>query len=301
MAQAGRLNRIGSMLAPVSNWMARWPGAGWIAARAMGIDPRRPLPHFERNHFRKWFRKRMRTAVPAARARGPIVLLDDCLTSYGEPQVNRAAVEVLEAAGYEVHLAGLECCGRTYASKGLLSHARRFAAQNIARLLPWANRGIPIVGCEPSCLLMLVDEYLDLVPGEDALTVAHQAELVDSHLRRIGVNLPLRPLQQEVVLHGHCHQKALVGAQDTLAMLGTIPESSVRQIDSGCCGMAGSFGYEHYDLSMAIGERVLFPAVRAAPGAVVIAPGFSCRQQIAHGTARAAVHPVQLLAAQLES
>jgi Fe-S oxidoreductase len=118
-------------------------------------------------------------------------------------------------------------------------------------------------------------------------------------LRRVGVELALRPFDQNVVLHGHCHQKALVGAQDTLAMLKTVPGANVQLVDSGCCGMAGSFGYEHYDMSMAIGERVLFPAVRKASTATIIAPGFSCRQQIAQGTGRAAQHPVQLLAQQL--
>lgn len=301
LANAGRLNRLGSALAPVSNWMARLPGAGWIGERMMGIDARRPLPRFERNHFRKWFRRHAKSqATAGAPSRGPIVLLDDCLTSYCEPEVNRAAVEVLIAAGYEVHLAGLGCCGRTFASKGFLTHAQQLATQNIAQLLPWAKKGVPIVGCEPSCLLMLVDEYLDLVPGDDAQTVAGQAELIDSHLRRVGIELALRPLEQNVVLHGHCHQKALVGAQDTLAILQSVPGANVQLVDSGCCGMAGSFGYEHYDMSMAIGERVLFPAVRKAPTATIIAPGFSCRQQIAHGTGRMPKHPVQLLARQLQ-
>src|SRR5262249_19208030 len=161
-------------LAPLSNWAATLPGAGRLARRLLGIDPRRPLPRFARNHFRKWFRRRARFARDTeSRAsngqapRGPIVLLDDCLTSYCDPRVNRAAVDALEAAGYEVHLAGLTCCGRTYASKGFLAKAQELARANIERLLPWARRGVPIVGCEPSCLLMLADDYRDLVPGEE--------------------------------------------------------------------------------------------------------------------------------------
>src|SRR5206468_379300 len=120
---------------------------------------------------------------------------------------------------------------------------------------------------------------------------ARQAMLVDSHLVRNQITLPLASTSKPVVLHGHCHQKALVGVQDTLAALGKIPGSSVQLVDSGCCGMAGSFGYEHYDMSMAIGERVLFKAVRGAPDATIIAPGFSCRHQIEHGTGRQARHP----------
>lgn len=300
LAHAATLNKIGSALAPLSNWAAEWPGAGWFARRVLGIDPRRPLPRFERNHFRKWFARRRLPAGGNLNAkRGPIVLLDDCLTSYCEPGVNRAAVEVLEAAGYEVHLAGLPCCGRTLASKGFLTEAQKLARENIARLLPWAQRGVPIVGCEPSCLLMLVDEYPDLVPGDAARRVASQAVLVETHLARSNLELPLRPHPQKILLHGHCHQKALVGVKDTQAALAMIRGSEVQLIDSGCCGMAGSFGYEHYEVSMAIGERVLFKAVRDAPGAVVIAPGFSCRHQIEHGTGRQARHPIELLAEHL--
>lgn len=302
MANAALLNRLGSAFAPLSNWIAQLPGAGWLASQVMGIDARRPLPQFERNHFRKWFSRthKPNTArTKTSAARGPIVLLDDCLTSYCEPQVNRAAVNVLEAAGYEVHLAGLACCGRTWASKGLLKEAQNLARENIGRLLPWAQQGVPIVGCEPSCVLMLADEYRDLVPGEEAETVAAQAVLVDSLLMRAGVELKLKPAEQNIVVHGHCHQKALVGAGETLSALRSIPGAGVSLVDSGCCGMAGSFGYEHYDVSMAIGERVLFPSIRNAPGSTICAPGFSCRHQIEHGTGRKASHPVEILAAHL--
>lgn len=295
MGQVWRLNRLGAAFAPLSNWVPRLPGAAWLQERLLGIDARRPLPTFEREHFRRWFQRRH----PAASApRGPIVLLDDCLTSYCEPRVNRAAVAVLEAAGYEVHLAGLPCCGRALISKGMLEEARQLARDNIAALLPWAQRGVSIVGCEPSCLLSLVDDYLDLVPGPDARAVAAQARLIDSHLVQHEIELPLVAPDGEVLLHGHCHQKALVGARDTVAALSQGSTSRVRLVDSGCCGMAGSFGYEHYDLSMKIGGRVLFPAVEAHEGEIA-APGFSCRHQIEHGTGRRAHHPIELLAARL--
>ncbi len=304
LANAARLNQLGSAFAPLSNWATSLPGAGWLARQVLGIDSRRPLPRFERNHFRKWFRRNRRPAGDAMTAsssapRGPVVLLDDCLTSYCEPGVNRSAVKVLEAAGFEVHLAGLECCGRTWASKGLLSKAQELARTNLDRLLPWARRGVPIVGCEPSCLLMLVDEYPDLVPGEPARLVASRAALVDTLLIAQQIALPFKSREQTIVLHGHCHQKALVGTADTLAALRQIPGAAVSLVDSGCCGMAGSFGYEHYDLSMAIGERVLFPAVRKAADSAIAAPGFSCRHQIEHGTGRQAKHPIEILAESL--
>lgn len=297
LAHPARLNRLGSALAPISNWLARAPGSGWLREKLLRIDARRPLPQFVRRNFRAWFAGR---AQPAAGARGPIVLLDDCLTSFCEPQVNQSAVALLEAAGYEVHLAGLECCGRAMISKGLLKEAKQLAAENVSRLVPWADRGVPIVGCEPSCLLTLVDEYPDLVPGDEARRVAAAASLVDSHLASIGAQLPLKPLGNRAILHGHCHQKALVGLAGTRNALAQVPDMKLEVLDSGCCGMAGSFGYEHYELSIKIGERVLLPAVRAAADAVVVAPGFSCRQQIFHATGRRALHPAELLARQLE-
>jgi len=297
LAHAARLNGLGSALAPVSNWLVHAPGAGWLAEKLLGIDRRRPLPHFERNHFRRWFARR--DSHPLRTKRPPIVLLDDCLTSYCEPAVNRSAVRVLEAAGYDVQLAGLECCGRTLVSKGFLQEAKTLAERNIARLLPWAERGVPIVGCEPSCLLMLRDEYLDLVPTDAARQVASQAVLIDMHLAHCGVQLPLVAQSGKILLHAHCHQKALVGTADTIAALGMLPGAEVQTLDSGCCGMAGSFGYEHYEMSMQIGERVLFPAVRGSTQAVIVAPGFSCRQQIEHGTGRPAVHPIQLIDSKL--
>ncbi len=301
MAHVASVNHLGSVFAPVSNWLLRAPGAAWLRERMAGLDRRRPLPRFVRQHFAKWFSNRRGRSTSAPATRGLIVLLDDCLTSFCEPQVNRSAVKVLEAAGYEVHLAGLVCCGRAAISKGMLTDAKRLAEESIGQLAPWAERGIPIVGCEPSCVLTLTDEYRDLAPGPAAEMVAKATSLIDTHLVRAGVEL-LAPSQSgspaasRLLLHGHCHQKALVGMRDTLDILKQLPAGETQLIDSGCCGMAGSFGYEHYDMSMKIGERVLFPAVRAAADATIVAPGFSCRQQIAHGTGRRAVHPIELLA-----
>jgi FAD/FMN-containing dehydrogenase/Fe-S oxidoreductase len=295
IGQTARLNRLGSALAPVSNALAALPPAGWLRERLLGFDRRRPLPRFERQSFQRWFIRQQTTLAPSPR--GDVVLLDDCLTSFCEPHVNQAAVLALEAAGYRVQLAGLMCCGRTLISKGLLGEAKRLATQNLARLTPWVDRGVPIVGCEPSCVLAFVDDYQDLVPGEATRRLGAAAGLVESLLVKADLPPPGGPLQQ-VLLHGHCHQKALVGLADTQALL-QAAGCAVSVVDSGCCGMAGSFGYEHYDLSLQIGERVLFPAVRGAGEATIVAPGFSCRHQIEHGTGRRAVHPVELMAAAL--
>ncbi|HEV3417107.1 MAG TPA: FAD-linked oxidase C-terminal domain-containing protein, partial [Pirellulales bacterium] len=199
MAGVARVNRLGSAFAPLSNWMSRFPGMGLLIQKLMGVDRRRPLPRFVHQHFQKWFRRHER---PGAAPRGPIVLLDDCLTSFCEPQVNRAAVEVLEAAGYEVHLANLECCGRAAISKGLLRDAQQRARHNIELLRPWAEKGVPIVGCEPSCLLTLTDEYLDLVPGAAAQQVASAAALIETHLVRAGISVSEAARPGKLLLHG---------------------------------------------------------------------------------------------------
>jgi FAD/FMN-containing dehydrogenase/Fe-S oxidoreductase len=298
MANIAHLNHLGSAFAPLSNWLMRMPGAARLVSRLAGTDRRRPLPKFVRANFQKWFRGRGQRPEQSA-PRGPILLLDDCLTSFCEPQVNRAAVEVLEAAGYEVFLANLECCGRAAISKGLLGEAQQRARRNIDLLLPFAERGVPIVGCEPSCLLTLTDEYLDLVPGDAARRVAGAAALVETHLVRNAIALAPQARPGNVLLHGHCHQKALVGMADTLKLLAAISGTETTLVDSGCCGMAGSFGFEHYDLSMKIGDRVLFPAVRGAADSTILAPGFSCRHQIEHGTGRTALHPIEFLAGAL--
>jgi Fe-S oxidoreductase len=233
------------------------------------------------------------------------VLLDDCFTTYNNPDVGIAAVRVLEASGYRVVLAGLRCCGRPAISKGLLKLGRELARENLAKMLPMARQGMPILGCEPSCLVTLVDEYLDLRLGPGANEVARQCALVDAFVADQGrtPDLRFRPLGGRVLLHGHCQQKATVGTAGTLAALKRIPELEVNELDSGCCGMAGSFGYErgHYDVSVALARRVLIPAATADPEARLVAPGFSCRSQV-HGLAGIdAVHPIQILAAQLDA
>jgi Fe-S oxidoreductase len=202
-----------------------------------------------------------------------------------------------------VELAGLACCGRPAISKGLLTLARGLAAQNVAKLARWAAEGTPILGCEPSCLLTLVDEYRDFRLGSDAELVASQSHLVEAFLAdRVRVpELSLRPRPGKALLHGHCQQKALVGTAATVAALLRIPDLDLTELDSGCCGMAGSFGYElgHYDVSSALANRVLLPAAATFPNALFIAPGFSCRSQL-HGLANVhAKHPVEVLAEQL--
>jgi Fe-S oxidoreductase len=233
------------------------------------------------------------------------VFLADSFTTWTEPAVPIAAIELLEAAGWRVHVEGDACCGRASISKGLLDQAGELAARMSARLAPFAERGVPIVGVEPSCLMTLRDEQVALRPDDPAaLAVAGATRLVEELLTEAIVDGGLRLREQSplrgrrILFHGHCHQKALVGTDATVRLLRRIPGVEVAEVDAGCCGMAGSFGFEaeHYDLSMRIGGLRLFPAVAAEPAATLLAAtGVSCRQQIAHGTGRAAHHPVELV------
>lgn len=295
------LNRVGSAAAPVANWLGRQPILRWLMQRMTGIDARRPLPQFAWHSFPKWFDRHR--PHPAAGTRGNVVLLDDCLTSYCQPDVNQSAVRLLEQAGYRVHRAGLWCCGRPLISKGLLEPAKRLVRRNVTQLWELTQRGWPILGCEPSCLLTLVDEYPDLFPAAETTAVGQNSFLLDGWLadRAAEGTLPLsfRSLPETALVHGHCQQKALVGLSGTQRALNLIPELTAKPVDSGCCGMAGAFGYDHYDVSQQIGERVLFPAVRQHRQGPVIAPGFSCRHQISDGTQQLALHPVELLLQQL--
>jgi len=305
------LNRLGSATAPLSNLPRPVPVLRRLADRALGLTAHRPLPVFERQNLARWFRRRQRRPEPDGRpastgTAGPVTFLADSFTSFSEPGIGRAAIELLERAGHRVRLESSGCCGRSSLSKGLIEDARRKALALVGALA--ATEG-PIVGCEPSCLLMLRDEHRALLPGDPRVTdVGGRARLVEELLLeaiddgRLRLRSDAWPAGRQVVFHGHCHQKAEVGTAATVALLRRIPGVVVVELDAGCCGMAGSFGFEseHYDVSMAVGADRLFPAVRAASAsAVVAATGVSCRQQIHHGTDRRAWHPVELIRAAL--
>jgi len=291
------LNRLGARMPGLVNWISRLAWSRWALEKLAGIDRRRPLPALAAQTFTDWFARRAR---PAAAARGEVVLFNDTFTTYNVPEIARAAVGVLEAAGYRVVLVDRKCCGRPLISKGMLAEAREHAAWNVERLAPYARRGVPIVGLEPSCLLTLRDEVVDLVRTDDARAVARQALLFEEFLvreRGRGLALSFGAKGRKALLHGHCHQKALVGTAPTVAAL-RWAGFEVEEVDSGCCGMAGSFGFEreHYDISVALGNRRLAPAVKAAAADTeIVAPGVSCRQQIQHLAGRRAKHPAEVL------
>ena len=311
--QAAMLGALGAATAPVSNWVLGSGPVRWLLQRLAGVDARRRLPAFARPRFTRWFEaRRERLAAPRGAATtlaggGRVALLVDTFTEFYYPSIGQAAVRLLEAAGCQVILAPSGCCGRPMISNGLVREAQALARRNVPRLQPLVDAGVPIVGLEPSCTVMLKDEYPDLVPGDAAESVARHTLMIEEFLVRLhehGVRLPFAPRPRTVVLHGHCHQKAMVGTQASLSALGWLPRTTVREVDSGCCGMAGSFGYEHehYDVSLAMGERVLFKAIRdLPPDALVVAAGASCRQQILHGTGRRALHLAEALADALDA
>ncbi|TAJ19437.1 MAG: FAD-binding oxidoreductase [Dehalococcoidia bacterium] len=302
MPQLSRLAvRLGPLLAPLQT-LGALPPARWALERILGIHHARPLPRIHAATFSRWFAARP-SAVPGRRR--DAVYFVDTFTEYQHPEVGRAAVSVLEALGYRVRVVPqVACCGRTLLSSGQLAAARDLARANIEQLRPYAAAGTPIVGTEPSCLLALRDEYLSLVPTEDARTVADAAVLLDELVARLAsedssVASLFRPLDRPAVLHAHCHQKAIAGAEPTLAALSLVPGLSTTLVDSACCGMAGSFGFEaeHYDVSLAMARRSLIPALDDAPSdAEVLVTGISCRQQVEHLSTRRPRHTAELLA-----
>jgi Fe-S oxidoreductase len=242
-----------------------------------------------------------------------VLLFPDTFTNYHEPALGLAAVEVLERAGCSVTLdvpgAELMCCGRPLISNGLLAEAVAYAGHNVKHLHAWAAEGKPILACEPSCILTLKDDYPTLLRGPlrgMAETISAVCWTFEEFLQRRlassgkedGPSLNWRAGPRTILVQPHCHQRSLTGTSALLALLRRIPGAAVVDLDAGCCGLAGSFGYEkeHYEVSLRIAEQRLVPALRQAPAdAVLVAPGFSCRMQIAHCTGRNAVHPAELL------
>jgi len=305
-ANIALLSRLGMRAGAAANMLAHWAPARALIQRYGGIHKDRPLPEFAGEAFPAWFRRHSADRVAQSVTRGDVVYFADTFTNYFHPEVGRAAVRVLEALGYRVLMVeGTVCCGRPAISKGALKEAREWARKNVDTLLPFAQRGVPIVGTEPSCILTFRDEYPDLLRDDDARTVAGQSLLVDELIGKLAAqdgslgSIFRSDLKREILLHAHCHQKANAGAEPTLAALRLVPGQSVRLIDSGCCGMAGSFGFEaeHYEISRAMGALRLFPAVEGASDETEIAvTGVSCRQQIGHFTSRRPRHAIELLA-----
>ncbi|HEV3478903.1 MAG TPA: FAD-linked oxidase C-terminal domain-containing protein, partial [Gaiellaceae bacterium] len=264
-----------------------------VLQRLAGLAPERPLPQFAPETFHNWFEHRARSGGGDRR----VLLWPDTFTNYLRPEPGKAAVDVLEAAGYAVELPprGL-CCGRPLYDYGMLRRAKRQLRHILDALREPIAAGVPVVGLEPSCVAVFRDELVNLFPDDPAARrLSAQTFFLAEFLEREGYEPP--KLSRTAVVHGHCHHKAVLKMTDVEHLLVRVG-LDFETLDSGCCGLAGSFGYEadHYDISMRIGERVLLPAVRnAPPDVLVVADGFSCRQQIAHATGRRAFHLAEVL------
>ena len=300
-AHIARFSRLGSRYAALANFGAGSPIGRFFSSAFLGVHPNRQLPKFASPTLAQWFNSRAGTNSKGT-TKGTVALFNDTFMNYNYPEIGIAAVELLEAAGYRVQLADSECCGRPMISKGLLDEAAAHARYNVDRLYAFADQGVPIIGCEPSCLLTFRDEYPEFCKDERAAKVAAHSYMIDEFLAMLHekgeLDLAFTPLEKKVLFHGHCHQKSLVGTGPSMAALRLPPGYQVELINSGCCGMAGSFGFEkeHYDISMTIGEQVLFPAIRdKGPEWEVAVMGVSCRQQVEHGTGRPARHLVEVL------
>ncbi len=320
-----RLSKWGCRLALFSNWWPRSRLGRWLNEKFLGIDCRRLPPRFARASERRRLAELLVCAETESKAfpAASTIFFPDTFTRYHEPAIGVAAYETLKRMGSQARLdfdldcwdsvppPPLEdlypqavCCGRPFISNGMLDRAVACATANVQWLYPLAAEGVSILACEPSCILTINDDYPALLRGElreKAITVAAACftfeEYLDSLLAQRTEPL-FRPGPKKILVQGHCHQRALVGMSPILSLLRRIPGAEVIDLDAGCCGMAGSFGYEreHYEISRLVGEQRLFPAIRAAdPETVIVAPGFSCRLQIEHFTGRKAVHPATLL------
>lgn len=298
--QAAKLYPLAGMFPNLSNWMMKQPAVKELLQQFLGIDKRRNLPEFAEKTFMDWFDIQPTANSTAGRE---VVLLIDIFTNYHDPQIGKAAVRFLESQGYKVTVPDFHEVGRPQISKGMLTHAKDILDKNLPKLAAFANQGLPIIGLEPSEILTLRDEYLDLCDEnqlEQAQAVAEHSFTFEEFAAEIlsESDKPLSSLKKEkVYIHGHCHAKSLIGNS---AIKKSLKRAGCKPVvlDTGCCGMAGSFGYEedHYDVSMDIGELRLFPALRNLPeDATICVPGFSCRHQILDGTGRTAFHPAEIL------
>jgi len=294
----------------------------------MGISAQRSLPIWKSNTF--WSDKKTLTQhqfTPAELAKDDasghkgVVLLADTFNAYFEDENLQAALKVLNAAGYRVHIPHKSsdsksrqgqntcskefCCGRTYLAAGMVDKAKATLDELVNHLAPYAEKNIPIIGLEPSCLFTLKDEALVMGFGERAVTVSKHAQLLEEFLAAEAksgkLQLQLKPATRPILFHGHCHQKSFAAVTPAMELLKLIPNGEPKLIESSCCGMAGSFGYEaeHIEVSKQMAEASLLPAIRKSPDSWVVADGTSCRHQIADGTQRDAVHIAKILAAHL--
>jgi Fe-S oxidoreductase len=303
IANIGQINRLGSLFPALFNLIVKSPLLSGILKRILGFAPGRSIPLLYKTSLRTWLNRNNHTDIPY---HARVFLLADEFTNYNDAGIGIKGVKLLRQLGYEVLIPKHKFSGRTYLSKGLVKKAAWLANKNVSLLSELISGETPLIGIEPSGILTFRDEYPELVDKvlvDKAVTLAQHCYTIDEFIAdefksgRIQ-STSFHETEKRIKLHGHCYQKALSSVQPTMQMLSIPANYEVEEIKSGCCGMAGAFGYEkeHYELSMQVGELVLFPAIRKENEKTIIAaPGTSCRHQIKDGTGRRALHPVEIL------
>jgi len=300
--------KMGALAPALYNWVNKNKFTGNLVKKMSGFAPERSMPLIHTITLRKWFEKHQRANKQGTPSKmiGKVYMFCDEFTNYNDTETGIKAILLLERLGYEVMMPDHQESGRTWMSKGLIRKGKEIADSNIAIFAPLVNDQTPLIGIEPSAILTFRDEYIDLATDENfeaAKTLAKNVFLIDEFLAREMVKGNIEQAsftseKKQVVLHGHCQQKALIGVTASVNILSFPKNYTVQTIPSGCCGMAGSFGYEkeHYELSMKIAELILLPAIRKqAEDVIIAAPGTSCRHQVKDGTGRIAKHPVEVL------
>lgn len=299
------INRIGSIAPSIFNFFVRNKLTSGLFKKVIGIADKRSIPVLYKMTLRSWISKNLNTVNPPE-TKGEVCLFIDEFTNFNDTSIGISAIILLTKLGYRVITVKHDESARTYLSKGLIRKAKKIVRNNIEKLRNYINHEVPLVGIEPSAILGFRDEYPDLADTdikEDAIRIAGNSYMIDEFIAReyrAGriTSGSFADSRKEILLHAHCQQKAVSSSSFTIEMLSIPVNYSVREIPSGCCGMAGSFGYEkeHYELATKIGEMILFPEIRAASEDVIIAaPGTSCRHHIKDGTGRVALHPVEIL------
>jgi len=290
-----RWARIASWMPATANFFTQTPGLSNLAKLAAGYSQKRQIPPFAPRTFKQWFAARVRHNEHKPK----VILWADTFNNHFTPGVARAAVEVLEDAGYQVCVPRKSlCCGRPLYDYGMLDLAEKLLREILTSLRPAIQQGIPVIGLEPSCVTVFRDEMTNLIHGdEDAKRLQQQTFLLSEFLEQKAGDYQIPQLKRQAVVHGHCHHKSTLqfGAEENVLRKTGL---DYQILDSGCCGMAGAFGYErdHYEVGIKCGERVLLPAIRtASKGTLIIADGFSCREQIRQQTDRHALHLAQVL------
>ena len=306
-----QIESLGAIVIPLYNLFATWNPSAWLIKKIVRFSSDRQIPKLSRYSMRKLVARELLKITQTKPVKKKVFLFADEFTNHQEAELGLTFAKLLMKLGYEVEIPKHVESGRAAISKGCLKLAKNFAKKNVRLLADKVTESHPLVGIEPSCILSFRDEYPDLVSPEmrkKAMELGKHCLLFDEFLMQeitagsISEN-DFSSVEADIWLHGHCHQKALVGVEKTADVFKKLlPQATVHVIPSGCCGMAGSFGYEkeHYETSMAIGEMALFPAVRKATAykekhVIVAAPGTSCRQQILDGTGVKALHPIEIL------